>query len=154
MVGTFSLLRRPVNHVGLVDSPESKSIEDRSDLGRNWRRALARVGVVAWATFIFVLSSIPGSDLPPGKYSTPGHFALYAVLGALILIALGGPTRNRALWAVALASAYGVSDEIHQLFVPGRCADPVDWLVDTAGAITAVGLLLVLTRMGVSRNRN
>ena len=40
-------------------------------------------------------------------------------------------------WAVINgigASLYGISDEIHQIFVPGRTADPIDWLVDTCGA--------------------
>lgn len=36
--------------------------------------------------------------------------------------------------AVALASLYGVTDELHQLFVPGRMCDPADWLTDTLGA--------------------
>lgn len=39
-------------------------------------------------------------------------------------------------FAVAAASLYGVTDEIHQLFVPGRFCDPADWLVDTLGALT------------------
>jgi VanZ family protein len=48
------------------------------------------------------------------------------------------------LLAVVLASAYGVTDELHQAFVPGRVPDPADWLVDTAGAYAgaATGLLL------------
>ena len=44
------------------------------------------------------------------------------------------------LLAIVVASAYGVTDEFHQLFVPGRACDPVDWMVDTAGA--ALGALL------------
>ncbi|MFR0868308.1 MAG: VanZ family protein [Adlercreutzia sp.] len=38
----------------------------------------------------------------------------------------------RAFIAIACASLYGVSDEVHQLFVPERMCDPVDWMVDTA----------------------
>lgn len=36
---------------------------------------------------------------------------------------------------VVFASLYGVTDEVHQIFVPGRFCDPLDWLVDTAGAL-------------------
>lgn len=96
--------------------------------------------------------------------SSVAHFVEYTVLGALLLRALwltSGPgadagaddaagTGNAAnpgasfakliLIAVAIASLYGVSDEIHQLFVPGRFCDPVDWAVDTAGAL--VGALI------------
>lgn len=45
--------------------------------------------------------------------------------------------------AVACASLYGVTDELHQYFVPGRACDPADWLVDTCGA--ALGAMLLKT---------
>ncbi|MBN2822028.1 MAG: VanZ family protein [Coriobacteriia bacterium] len=114
------------------------------------RRISAGIAAVLWAATIFTLSSIPGSNLPPGDYSVPGHFALYFVLGALTMSALGGQARARALWAVALASAYGASDEVHQLFVAGRCADSADWLVDTLGAAAAVALILLVTKLRTS----
>lgn len=52
-----------------------------------------------------------------------------------------------ALAAVAIASLYGVTDEFHQSFVPDRACDPVDWLVDTAGA--ALGA--VIARKAIRR---
>lgn len=58
------------------------------------------------------------------------------MLGALLYLATG-----RAWLAVLLASLYGVSDEVHQAFVPGRSADLLDWLADTAGAAVAVSLV-------------
>lgn len=49
--------------------------------------------------------------------------------------------------AVVLASAYGITDEIHQIFVPGRMCDPLDWAVDTAGAaLGAVSWALLRSR--------
>jgi len=102
------------------------------------RGALRWVFVLAWMAVIFRLSALSGSSIP-GNFGSYGHFGVYAVLGALVVFALRSPTFWP--WAAALASAYGVTDEIHQLFVPGRMADPVDWVVDTIGAI--VGALLV-----------
>lgn len=101
---------------------------------------------------IFGLSALPGSAVP-GRFGTLAHFGLYAVLGALYLTALPGNDRRpwlAALLALALASAYGVTDEFHQSFVPGRVPDVSDWLVDTAGALTAV-LAMVLVRALRSR---
>ena len=37
-----------------------------------------------------------------------------------------------------LASAYAVTDELHQAFVRGRHGSPVDWLIDTAGVVIGV----------------
>ncbi len=97
---------------------------------------------VAFAAAIFVFSSIP----VPAAVSVPGvpsfdkvyHVVEYALLGALVVAALG-PLKGRAgtWWAFAgfaLAAAYGVGDEIHQAFVPGRSADPWDALADVVGA--------------------
>lgn len=105
-------------------------------------RSIALVAAVVWMGLIFALSSLPGSAVP-GRFGTLGHYILYAVLGGLYLLALPkmkSPWRA-ALTAVLFASLYGISDEFHQAFVPGRTPDVADWMVDTAGAITAVVLL-------------
>jgi VanZ family protein len=116
-------------------------------------RTGAALASIAWAAVIFGLSSLPGSAVP-GKYGALGHFGVYAVLGALLLLAL---PRERRPWvalvtAVALASIYGITDEFHQSFVPGRVPDIADWFVDTAGALTST-LLLELTRRLATRRQ-
>lgn len=69
--------------------------------------------------------------------SPVGHFAEYLVFGGVLFNALRFHVRPRhALWlAFALGSAYGVTDELHQLFVPGRSCDPLDWAVDSGAAL-------------------
>ena len=101
--------------------------------------------VVAWAGLIFTLSSVPdlgtglgGWDLLLRKLA---HAAEYAVLGLLLLRALG-----RAATAFWLGAAYAVTDEIHQAFVPGRVASPVDFAIDAAGLAIGIGLALRLRR--------
>ena len=96
--------------------------------------------VVAWAALIFALSSIPdlgtglgGWDLALRKIA---HAAEYAVLGALLVRALG-----RELPAVAIGIAYAVTDEVHQAFVPGRHGAAVDVLVDAVGVLLGVFVL-------------
>jgi VanZ family protein len=104
-------------------------------------RALsAWLPVVAWAGLIFALSSIPdlgtglgGWDLAMRKIA---HAAEYAVLGALLVRALG-----RELPAVAIGIAYAVTDEVHQAFVSGRHGAPVDVLVDALGVLIGVFVL-------------
>lgn len=65
------------------------------------------------------------------------HFVLYAGLGFLLSRALtnAGASNKISRWVVAaaVASAYGLSDEWHQSFVPGRSSDIADWWADTAG---------------------
>lgn len=57
------------------------------------------------------------------------------------------------LLAVACASLYGVTDELHQYFVPGRACDPADWLVDTCGAVLGAMLLKALASPFAARTK-
>lgn len=107
-------------------------------------RRVAAVAAVLWMAVIFSLSSLPGSAVP-GNYGSFGHFVLYFVLGALYFLALpasGRPWTTFVL-AIALASAYGITDEFHQSFVPGRMPEVMDWAVDTVGAMVAVSMTAV-----------
>ena len=96
---------------------------------------------------IFFLSSLSDIEgLPGGASDKSWHMAGYAGLGVLLLIPLadgklGGVTWRRAGTAVALATLYGVSDETHQAFVPGRSADALDVVADCAGAAAGAGMV-------------
>ena len=104
-------------------------------------RALsAWLPVVAWAVDLHAVVSprsgtgLGGWDLLLRKLA---HAAEYGVLAVLLWRALDNGWA--AFW---LATAYAVTDEIHQAFVAGRHASPLDVAVDAAGA--AVGLVLAL----------
>jgi VanZ family protein len=110
-------------------------------------RLPAALGAVLWMGVIWGLSSLPGTAVP-GRFGTLGHVVLYSVLGVLLALALD-PQRvspRLAVLAVVLASLWGVSDEYHQSFVPGRFPDPVDWAVDTLSATVAVIAMWRLNR--------
>jgi VanZ family protein len=102
---------------------------------------------------IFATSSIPGSAIP-GGYSTYGHVFEFAVLGVLLFSAWHrvSPWTRAAVLSVAVASAYGVADELHQFLTPGRMPDPVDWATDTVAATVAVGLALVVLFVRMDRD--
>jgi VanZ family protein len=97
--------------------------------------------VVAWAAVIFTLSSIPSLSTGLGTWDTilrkGAHLTEYAVLGALLYRALG-----REPLALAVGLAYAATDELHQHFVHGRHASPVDVAIDAVGL--AAGMLLWL----------
>lgn len=99
-----------------------------------------------WMSVIYRFSALPGTDVP-GKYGALAHFLEYAVLGALLWFAFDTGSHGFSVIAVAViaASAYGVSDEFHQFFVPGRVPDIADWGVDTIGAL--VGAIVAASLM-------
>jgi len=69
------------------------------------------------------------------------HFGVFGLLATLVVrVFFDGQRRLRsALIALALVSAYGLSDEVHQSFTPGRAVEVADWVADTLGATIAVG---------------
>ncbi len=66
------------------------------------------------------------------------HFFGYALLGFFaargVLLTWNFSRNQAALWGGLLATLWGVSDEIHQAFVPGRNSSWGDGLADMAGA--------------------
>ena len=93
--------------------------------------------VVVWAAVIFAFSSIPSLGTGLGTWDTilrkGAHLTEYAILGALLLRAVG-----RALPALVIALVYAASDEVHQHFVRGRHASPVDVLIDSVGIVAGI----------------
>ena len=103
---------------------------------------------ILWMVLIFWLSASPDLrgasgfiDLRP-PFDKVVHAASFGLLALFFYFATG-----RAFLSVLLASLYGVSDEIHQSFVPGRDADLFDWVADTLGATLAVSLALFSLRL-------
>ena len=97
--------------------------------------------VLAWAAVIFAFSSIPSLSSGLGVWDTVlrkgAHITEYAILGALLYRAL-----EREAPALAAGIAYAATDELHQHFVRGRHASPIDVGIDAVGV--ALGMLVWL----------
>lgn len=96
-----------------------------------------------WAALIWLFSSLPAAQLPPlfPHADKLAHGAVYAVLGGLLTLACPVATLAGAARVVAIGTAYGVSDEIHQYFVPGRTTEVGDIAADWLGVAGAVWLI-------------
>ena len=75
------------------------------------------------------------------------HFTEFAGLGLLFAIALKVQTgKPKTPAAIICSSIYAATDEIHQIFVPGRACRVLDWGIDTCGAaLGALAVLLIIT---------
>jgi VanZ family protein len=108
---------------------------------------------LALMALIFALSAQSSLEVGLGTFELVGrklvHFAEYALLCLLwwraFEPALGA--RRAALVGFLVTSGYAATDELHQTFVDGRNGNPVDWLIDSAGA----GLMAFLLRSGLPR---
>jgi VanZ family protein len=145
--------RRPhVDEIGTalpVLAPCTESIQRDAGSRRVWFRALGYWGPVAlYAGFIFYLSSqsvLP--DTLPSFVENLGdkahHMMTYGFFGLLWYRAFrwsAGPwgASRAVLLAILAATLYGITDEVHQSFVPLRDADPWDVAADALGAVAAV----------------
>jgi VanZ family protein len=117
------------------------------------QRVLAWLPAVAWAGLIFFLSAQPDETLEKlglqGQLlSIGGHLVVYFVLMVLLVVALrlssNLPSRQVYILSFLIVALYGLSDEYHQSFVPGRTATIADWFVDLIGAAIAWIILLRL----------
>lgn len=106
--------------------PNTMQLVERTSGGRIVRSIPAFAALI-WMGVIFALSArstVPEPlGLAAGLTAIAGHLVAYAVLAALLSLALIG------------ATAYGLSDEWHQTFVPGRDASVLDIVVDGIGAL-------------------
>jgi VanZ family protein len=103
---------------------------------------------------IFFLSSLPSSSISlPDIVSIDKflHVGIYGLLAAAALLAVPAEHYLRrpgliSLAVVVLCLLYGISDECHQSFVPGRELSGLDLAADAAGAAAAVSARLLWKR--------
>lgn len=110
---------------------------------------MAYAPAIVWAVLLLTLGG--RSDVPSVETGLPldkaAHFLFYGFLGVLATIGWKKAVRWPALPVpIALAIAVGAIDELHQWTVPGRNADVVDWVADTAGIITACWVVLRMSK--------
>jgi len=95
---------------------------------------------IAWCLFIFTVSSIPSAKLPSLIAYTDKliHAGVFGVLCWLLHVAFYfQPNTFLRRWskfiALGITMLYGISDEYHQMFTPGRSTDFFDFMADTTG---------------------
>ena len=108
--------------------------------------------------FIFILTSIPGNQIPKlfGVSDKIKHFGAYFVLAILLNFTLYVQNRFPLLskksfyFAFLFTLMYGIIDEVHQIFIPGRSFDWWDLVADVVGSL--LGILFV--KLVINENSN
>lgn len=130
-------------------------------LQKNYFQALP---LLIWMSIIFFLSHQPGEDSKalsdwmvyllnvfqlevetlkalkiPFIIRKAAHFTVYGILFLFAYVAcMGFQDRNKQIvLSFIITLAYAISDEIHQVFIPGRVGHYTDVLIDMAGALGA-----------------
>ena len=83
------------------------------------------------------------------------HFFLYALGGILILVHINLykiTDNNKVIISWILGTTYAITDEIHQLFVPGRSGEIRDVFIDSLGIIIGIIIIRLIFKM-IKRGR-
>lgn len=110
-----------------------------------WRTAWAN-GQLLYPVILAVgVVGLSGESSPPTPGFIPSfdklaHFCVFGLLATLLFRLLPPASRNarNAFLVILAVSLFGLSDEIHQSFTPGRFVEFADWVADTLGATVAV----------------
>jgi VanZ family protein len=90
------------------------------------------------------------------------HVSEYALLGVLVSTALAVSLKRKNAqenfvkvggFALLICVSYAASDEIHQLFVPGRSSQFTDVCIDTLGALAGILVVLMIRALWERRNQ-
>ena len=118
------------------------------------RTSLYKYPAILYAALIFILSASLSVAPPPGLVFEDKiyHFMEYGVFSFLLFLAFYH-SRNEFLkknvffLSCIIGMAYGLSDEIHQSFVPGRSCEFLDFVADCLGVVLVqIGIWLYLKR--------
>ncbi len=122
------------------------------------KRGILKQQIPAWAglwlpvviqmALIFYFSSQPSGSPALERFPLPagiGHFGGYGLLALLLYRALNksflGWNRRAAGYTFLAAFSYGIFDEIHQSFVPGRQALVSDVFINAAGIVLTLAVI-------------
>jgi VanZ family protein len=108
---------------------------------------------VYWV-ILFIATSYPSSNIPTfGVGDKVEHMSAFFILGVLLNLTLIFQNKypklkvKNSLYTLLIGSCYGIFDELHQLFIPGRDCDFFDFTADFSGLVLAVIFIILLLKV-------
>lgn len=118
------------------------------------RAILIYLPLIIYWLILFIATSLPTDYIPSvGVGDKFSHFFAYMVLSVLLYFTFSLQTRSEilkkypAIMTILVGSVYGILDELHQMLIPGRSAEFLDWIADFVGTIVGVLLARLLYRI-------
>lgn len=111
--------------------------------------------VVYWL-ILFIATTIPTQKLPSiGFNDKLIHFIAYFVLAIYVNLTMIYQRKSILLFekaplaTIIICLFYGAVDELHQMLVPGRSAEALDWVADAIGVVFGVfTVYFLINRLG------
>lgn len=115
---------------------------------------LVYIPLIFYWVVLLAATSFPTTSIPTVAVGDKFmHFAAYFGLGVLLNLTLIFQTKFTLLkkksagFTILLGSVYGIIDEVHQHFIPGRYMEFMDLVADFLGLVLAVVFVLFLLKL-------
>jgi VanZ family protein len=117
---------------GVIFYMSSRNGSDSSNMSMFLVHALERLIIALFGRLIF--------PVPEQLVRKAAHVFEYLVLGILLLSGFFSEKtpRRSIIYALLAGALYAISDETHQIFIPGRTASPFDVGIDTVGVMAGI----------------
>ena len=117
------------------------------------KKKLIYIPLIVYWIILLTATSLPGNDVPDLHISDKvEHFSAYAILTVFLTFTVLLQNKYQMLkkhaylLTVLLVSIYGALDELHQLYIPGRSCDIMDWTADTLAACFGVLIVYIIVK--------
>jgi len=117
------------------------------------KKLLVYTPLVVYWIILFGATTLPAASMPSfGVVDKVNHLSAYFILAILLFLTLlfqqkiPLAKKRVAAYALIICSLYGMLDEVHQIFIPGRSAEFLDFLADACGALLGVLLMNYLVK--------
>lgn len=115
------------------------------------KKLLKWVPAIVICSISVYLSSQPTIEKMPSFWNADKlvHIICYGGLSFWVAFAcnLKANSLKEIILPISIVSVYGIIDEIHQSFTPGRSCSIFDWIADTVGAILGVLLFFLIIKL-------
>jgi VanZ family protein len=117
------------------------------------KKLLVYTPLVVYWIVLFGATTLPAASMPSfGVVDKVNHLSAYFILAILLFLTLLFQqkiplAKNKvAAYALIICSLYGMLDEVHQIFIPGRSAEFLDLFADILGAGLGVLFMIILVK--------
>jgi VanZ family protein len=125
-----------------------------TDFRGNRSFAWTTLPAILWPVLIFLASSIPSAEMPHSilfSYDKALHAGVFGIFCFLVYRAFVLRTpplsqRKAMMYSLLATILYGATDEIHQMFVPGRSSEILDLVADAVGAGICLLIIYIIHR--------
>jgi VanZ family protein len=108
---------------------------------------------VYWV-LLFIATSYPTNAVPTfGVGDKVEHMSAFFILGVLLNLTLIFQNKypkfkeKHSLYTIFIGSTYGIFDELHQILIPGRFCEFLDFASDFSGLVLAVVFIILLLKI-------